>query len=95
MVKSMALSGVEHLITVLTAFYLGHSYTVLALSFRSALGCRGQNRPRLYPLAIWTFIVCLRQYFSSARALGLYVKRAGVINSLAPQKVISILKYFS
>ena len=49
MVKSMDLSGAEYLIAVLVAFYLGRSYTVLALSFKSAQGCRGQNRPRLYP----------------------------------------------
>jgi len=48
MVKSMDLLGAEYLIAVLTAFYLGRSYTVLAFSFRSALGYRGQNRPRLY-----------------------------------------------
>ena len=48
-VKSMDLSGAEYLIEVLAAFYLGRFYTVLALSFRSALGCRGQNRHRLYP----------------------------------------------
>ena len=39
MVKSMYLSGAEYLIVVLAAFYLGRSYTVLVLSFRSALGC--------------------------------------------------------
>ena len=49
MVKSMNLLGAEYLITVLTAFYLDCSYIVLALSFRNALGCRGQNHPRLHP----------------------------------------------
>ena len=40
MVKSMDLSDAKYLIAVLAAFYLGHSFTVLALSFRSTPGCR-------------------------------------------------------
>ena len=80
----MDLSGAEYLIAVLAAFYLGRSYTVLALSFRSALGCRGQNHPRLDLSAIWTFNVCPRLYPSSARALSPKAKWAGVTSSLAP-----------
>jgi len=49
MVKSMDLSGAKYLIAVLAAFYLGRSYTVLALSFRGTLGCREQDRPQPYP----------------------------------------------
>ena len=48
-------------------------------------GCRGQNHPRLYIKATWTFIVCPRQLLSSARALGPNVKWARVTNSIAPQ----------
>ena len=91
MVKSMDLSGAEYLIAILAAFYLGRSYIMLALSFRSALGCRGQNHHRLYPQAIWTFIVCPWQCLSLTRVLGPNVKWAGVINSLAPQQPLKIL----
>ena len=36
--KSIALSGAEYLIAILIAFPLNYSYTVLALSFGSAMG---------------------------------------------------------
>ena len=39
----------------------------------------------------WTSIVRPRQYLSSAQALGLNIKWAGIINSLTPQKVKKII----
>ena len=66
------------------SFSLNCSYIVLVLSFKSALGCRGQNHPRLYLQAIWTFTVCPWLYPSSARALDPKAKWAGVTSSLAP-----------
>ena len=38
--------------------------------------CRGRNHPRWCLQATWTFIVCPRQFLSSARALGPDVKWA-------------------
>ena len=87
----MDLSGIEFFIAALTAFYLGHSCTMLALSFRGTTGCRGQNHPRLCLKTIWTFIICPQQCLSSARALGSNVKWARVTNSLAPQQPLKIL----
>ena len=91
MVKSMDRSGAEFFTVELTAFYLGRSYTVLALSFRGTLGCQEQDHPWPYLLTVWTFIVRPRQYLSSARALGLSIKWDGVINSLTPYEPLKIL----
>ena len=91
----MVLSGAECFIAVLTAFYLGRSCTVLALSFRSALGYRGQNRPRLYPWAVWTIIVRPRQCLSSARALGLNIKMGWGHKLSDPTIYIDLLVFYS
>ena len=48
----MALSGAEYLITVLAAFHLNCSYTVLTLSFRSALGAAFDGVP-FFPSKFW------------------------------------------
>ena len=57
MVKSMDLSNVEYLIVVLAAFYLGRSYTMLALSFRSTLNAEDKTiisyTPRPFGLSLY------------------------------------------
>ena len=48
----MALSGAEYLIAVLAAFPLNHSYTVLTISSRSALGAVFDGVP-FFPSKFW------------------------------------------
>ena len=48
----MALSSAEYLIAVLVAFPLNRSYTVLALSFGSALGAAFDGVP-FFPSKFW------------------------------------------
>ena len=81
----MDLSGVEFFIAVLAAFYLGRSCTVLALSFRALWDAEHKIVLGHILRPFWTFIVRPRQYISSAQALGLNIKWAGIINSLTPQ----------
>ena len=87
----MVLSGAECFIAVLAAFYSGRSCTVLALSFRGTMGAEHKIVLDHILRPFWTSIVRPRQYLSSAQALGLNIKWAGVTNSLTPQYPIKIL----
>ena len=81
----MALSGAEYLIAVLVAFYLGHSCTVLAFFLGALWDVEHKIDLGHILRSFWTSIVRPRQYLSSAQALGLNIKWAGIINSLTPQ----------